>query len=126
MHQIPDILVRFHLPECRHSAQPNTILNDPEKLAIGIALYIRRRQIRSPRIHPAAGLRGNMATHSVAHRALGAVSFVALEKAGLRLSGLIGHSMAALSSNQIALGLCRHQSLGAPRLCQCRSAEPAY
>lgn len=126
MHQIPDVFVRFNFAESRHSAKANAILNDPEKLSIGVALYLKRCQIRGSRIHPAAGLRGNMAIHPVAHGTLGAISLVAFDQAGLRPGRFIGNSLAALSRHEEALGSCRQHRLCVTWLCKGGEAEPAY
>jgi hypothetical protein len=41
MDKLPDMFVGFGLTECGHASQSNSILNDPEEFAVGIALHFR-------------------------------------------------------------------------------------
>ena len=47
-----------------------SILNDPEELAIGIALHIYGAQVDRPRVHPAAYIHFPRTVHAMAESAL--------------------------------------------------------
>ena len=65
--QIPDVVVGFDFSKPGHPTQPNSVLHNPEQFSIGVFLHHSRCQIRSARIHPAAGISGAVAVGAMTH-----------------------------------------------------------
>ncbi len=66
--EIPDTLIGFNFSKGRHSAQPDSILDDPEDFPIGIRLDVGRGKICRSRVHPPAGIGGIVPTLRGKHR----------------------------------------------------------
>src|SRR5262249_12174036 len=73
VHQIPNVIRRFDLPEGRHSGETDSVLDDPKQLLIGVALHLLRGEIRRAWIHPSADGHLGMTVGSMAHTAIVAV-----------------------------------------------------
>ena len=67
MHQIPDVFVGFDSSKRRHPAQTNSILYNPEQLAIAVLLDLGRGEVRGARIHPPTGVSGRTAVGAMTH-----------------------------------------------------------
>ena len=100
MDQIPDVVVRFDFTKRGHPAEPDTILHNPEELAIGIVLHITRRKVRCARIHPTPIVSGGVAVGAMAHGAIRGVDFVPFLDACLQIAGRRRNTLAAFPTNQ--------------------------
>jgi hypothetical protein len=103
-HQIPNVVVRFHLPKRWHAAQPNAVFDNPEKLLIGIGLRLSGSKVGGTRVHPPARIRGNVAAVSMTSAALRAKQPLAFPCACLTVRGRWWNAFAAAAPvNKIVL-----------------------
>src|SRR2546425_699812 len=121
--QMPNLLVLVNLAEARHAAQANAVLDDPEKLAVGALLYLRRVQSKCAWIHPPANIGRRAAVNAVTVRALAAIGHLTDRHATRVMRWRLRQRPPGAPRDDPELGLGGQVSLHSPRLVERAQAE---
>jgi hypothetical protein len=108
IHQTPNVIRFFHLAEGWHSCVSDSVVDNPKKLLIGIALNFLTCEVRCAWVHPPSRWSLGVAVNSVAHATIQAVMCSCGFAAGVYVYRSCRYSLAARSANGKVLGLIRN------------------
>src|ERR1019366_3468355 len=98
LNYVPDMLIRFHLRESGHAAQPDSVLHNPEQFSVRVLLHLARNKICGPRVHPSSLIGRRVPIQAVTIGTVDAEQFVALVNTRLPVGRSRRNDLAACSS----------------------------